>query len=39
MKITLLFTLITISFGGFAQCPAPSNLTYLNINPEDYLLN
>ncbi|MGV8995059.1 MAG: T9SS type A sorting domain-containing protein [Flavobacterium sp.] len=38
MKIILLFTLITISFGGFAQCPPPSNLTYLNINPEDVLL-
>ena len=38
MKITLLFTLITISFGGFAQCPPPSNLAYSNINPEDVLL-
>ncbi len=38
MKITLLFTLITISFGGFAQCPPPSNLTYSNITPEDVLL-
>lgn len=27
MKITLLFTLITISFGAFAQCPIPTNLT------------
>ena len=39
MKITVLFTLITISFSGFSQCPPPSNLTYSNINPEDVLLN
>ncbi len=33
MKITLLFTLITISFGGFAQCPPPTNLTISISNP------
>ena len=33
MKITLLFTLLTISFGCFAQCPIPTNLSISIPNP------
>jgi hypothetical protein len=37
-KIITLIVLITF-FKGNAQCPAPSNLTYSNINPQDVQLN
>ena len=39
MKITLLFTLITISFGAFAQCPIPTNLSISIPNPTSVLLS
>ena len=39
MKKILNLIILLACFVGNAQCPPPSNLTYLNINPEDFLLN